>query len=101
MSVQSLPILWADESSSTGENLLDRTQRIYTTAGVLLPEDTAREVVERVRAAMPPSLGEPKFTTLVGSGVGRSALMSSLAAVPTESAALCGGQAVHGRCEAR
>ncbi|MFJ3097918.1 DUF3800 domain-containing protein [Streptomyces hydrogenans] len=72
------PTVYADESNSTGENLLDPAQPIFCAAGVYVDADLARSVVDGVKAQMAAPLGEPKYTLLSKTPKGRSALLTAL-----------------------
>jgi hypothetical protein len=71
------PTVYADESSSTGENLLDRAQPVFCAAAVHLDDSLARQIVDDVKAQLPPTHGEPKYTALSQTGTGRDALIDA------------------------
>jgi len=77
-----LPTVWADESSWTGENLVDPAQPVYAIGAVLLDDDFARGLVSRVRAVLPETMGEAKYTTVVNSEAGRAELIAALREIP-------------------
>lgn len=76
--------VYADESGSTGENLLDPAQPVFVTAAVHLDDDVANSILGRLVAALP-GWGEPKYTSLIRSSAGRAALVEALIAVPPDS----------------
>ncbi|MGW7244643.1 DUF3800 domain-containing protein [Streptomyces sp. NPDC054804] len=78
----SLPVVYADESSNSGQNLLDPDQPVFTVAGVHLPDDLAASIVDEVRAQLPPTQGEPKYGSLARSSRGRKALMRAFEQLP-------------------
>lgn len=80
-----LPIVYADESNNTGENLRDEDQPVFTVAGVQLDDDRANDIVETVAAAMQKGAGEPKYSVLARRPRGRALLMSAFTALPTDS----------------
>lgn len=75
------PTVYADESNSTGENLLDPAQAIFCAAGVYVDADLARGIVDDAVAQMPASLGEPKYTTLSKTLNGQSVLLKALSSL--------------------
>ncbi|MFE1367746.1 DUF3800 domain-containing protein [Streptomyces anulatus] len=80
--IASLPVVYADESMNSGQNLLDPNQPVFSVAGVHLPDDLAASIVDEIRAQIPPSQKEPKYTSLVRSSGGRKALMRAFAQLP-------------------
>ncbi|MGX1543113.1 DUF3800 domain-containing protein [Streptomyces adustus] len=70
--------VYADESHSTGENLLDPAQPVFCAAAVYVDDRLAQQVVDAVRAKLPAGHGEPKYTTLSKTPHGRAALLSAL-----------------------
>ncbi|MFD3874277.1 DUF3800 domain-containing protein [Streptomyces sp. NPDC058623] len=81
--------MYADESNSTGENLLDPAQPVFCVAGVCIDDDLARQVVDDVRAALPPGHGEAKYTTLSKTSKGRSILLSAFDSLAGETIRAC------------
>lgn len=80
--IASLPVVYADESMNSGQNLLDPNQPVFSVAGVHLPDDLAASIVDEIKADIPPSQKEPKYTSLVRSSGGRKALMRAFAQLP-------------------
>ncbi|MEV6190312.1 DUF3800 domain-containing protein [Streptomyces albidoflavus] len=76
------PVVYVDESANSGQNLLDPHQPVFTVAGVHLPDDLAASIVDEVRGQLPRNLREPKYTSLAGSGRGRTALMNAFSRLP-------------------
>ncbi|AWL87180.1 DUF3800 domain-containing protein [Streptomyces globisporus] len=73
--------VYADESASTGENLLDPAQPVFCAAAVYVDDELAHQVVDAVRAKLPPGHGEPKYTSLAKTPNGRAALLSAFDAL--------------------
>ena len=71
------PTVYADESNSTGENLLDPAQPVFCAAVVHIDDHMARQVVDDVKARLPRGHGEPKYTSLSKTDKGRSALLTA------------------------
>lgn len=69
--------VYADESHSTGENLLDPAQPVFCAAAVYVDDGLAQQVVDAVRAKLPSGHGEPKYTALSKTPHGRAALLSA------------------------
>ncbi|MEU6160957.1 DUF3800 domain-containing protein [Streptomyces sp. NPDC047130] len=69
--------VYADESSSTGENLLDSAQPVFCAAAVFIDDGLAQQIVDAVKAALPSGHGEPKYTALSKTPHGRAALLSA------------------------
>ncbi|WP_255954599.1 DUF3800 domain-containing protein [Streptomyces odontomachi] len=78
----SLPVVYADESSNSGQNLLDPDQPVFTVAGVHLADELAASIVDEVRAQLPPTQGEPKYGSLARSSRGRKALLRAFEQLP-------------------
>ncbi|WP_331773351.1 DUF3800 domain-containing protein (plasmid) [Embleya sp. NBC_00888] len=78
----SLPVVYADESSNSGQNLLDPDQPVFTVAGVHLADELAASIVDKVRAQLPRTQGEPKYGSLARSAGGRKALMGAFEQLP-------------------
>ncbi|WP_331720483.1 DUF3800 domain-containing protein (plasmid) [Streptomyces sp. NBC_00161] len=76
------PVVYADESSNSGQNLLDPDQPVFTVAGIHLPDELAASIVDEVRAQLPPTQGEPKYGSLARSARGRKALMRAFEQLP-------------------
>ncbi|RKS05986.1 uncharacterized protein DUF3800 [Nocardiopsis sp. Huas11] len=85
MSLSGLPVVYVDESSNSGENLLDPNQPVFTVAGVHLPDDAASATVAEVRSRLPTTQGEPKYGSLARAGRGREALLWAFAQLPPDS----------------
>jgi hypothetical protein len=83
MDQQTLPVVYADESSSTGNNLLDQSQPVFVEAAVHLSDDLAREILDEVKLVLPVTHGEPKYTSLAKTHVGREALLRAFSHLPT------------------
>ncbi|CAM5568785.1 DUF3800 domain-containing protein [Streptomyces aurantiogriseus] len=79
------PTVYADESSSTGENLLDPDQPVFCAAAVHLDDSLAQQTVEDVKAHLPSTHGEPKYTALSQTGTGRDALIAAFDTLVGES----------------
>jgi hypothetical protein len=47
-----LPVVYADQSNNTGENLRDEDQPVFTVAGVHLDDDRANDIVKAVTGAV-------------------------------------------------
>ena len=77
-----LPVVYADETHNTGENLLDDDQPVYVVGGLHLSDDLAGDIVEQVRGARQRGAGEPKFQVLARRSSGRRLLLSALSRVP-------------------
>lgn len=77
-----LPVVYADESSNSGQNLLDPHQPVFTLAGVHLPDEMAASIVDEVRSQLPPTQGEPKYGSLARSSAGRRALKRAFGSMP-------------------
>ncbi|MFD9078200.1 DUF3800 domain-containing protein [Streptomyces erythrochromogenes] len=80
-----LPAVYADESSNSGQNLLDPEQPVFTVAGVHLGDELAVSIVDEVRAQLPPTQKEPKYASLARSSRGRKALMRAFGQLPAGS----------------
>lgn len=80
--IANLPVVYADESSNSGQNLLDPDQPVFTVAGVHLPDELAASIVEEVRAQLPATQKEPKYSSLARSSNGRKALLKSFEQLP-------------------
>ncbi|MEJ8662301.1 DUF3800 domain-containing protein [Streptomyces sp. MS1.AVA.4] len=76
------PVVYADESSNSGQNLLDPDQPVFTVAGVHLSDELAASIVDEVSAQLPPTQGEPKYGSLARSSRGRKALMRAFEQLP-------------------
>lgn len=72
-----MPTVYADESHSTGENLLDPAQPVFCAAGICVDDELARQVVDCVKATLPSGHGEPKYTSLSKTPMGREVLLSA------------------------
>ncbi|MFF9286414.1 DUF3800 domain-containing protein [Streptomyces griseosporeus] len=77
-----LPVVYADESSNSGQNLLDPDQPVFTLAGVHLSDELAGSIVDEVRSQLPRTQGEPKYGSLARSSVGRKALKRAFGSLP-------------------
>src|SRR6266511_3633484 len=73
-----LPVVHADESDSTGENLTDQRQQIYTHAAIHVADQTAAALTHAVVSALPRGHGEPKYAALAKTGRGRALLLEVL-----------------------
>jgi hypothetical protein len=80
-----LPIVYADESNNTGENLRDSNQPVFTVAGVHLDDQVAESLVAAVKAALQTGAGEPKYSLLRKRPHSRAALRDALRSLPTDS----------------
>ncbi|WP_159053421.1 DUF3800 domain-containing protein [Streptomyces regalis] len=79
------PTVHGDESSSTGENLLDAAQPVFCAAAIHLDDDLACQTVDEVKAQLPATHGEPKYTSLSQTGRGRDALVAAFDSLVSES----------------
>src|SRR6266545_414227 len=73
-----LPVVHADESDSTGENLTDQQQLVYTHAAIHIPDQTAATLTHAVVRALPEGHGEPKYSALAKTARGRALLLEVL-----------------------
>jgi hypothetical protein len=80
-----LPTVYVDESNNSGENLLDLNQPTYALAAVRADPAQAATVVEKLRAALPSGQAEPKYSSLIRSARGRSALLAAFRELPSDS----------------
>ncbi|MFE6038771.1 DUF3800 domain-containing protein [Streptomyces sp. NPDC056452] len=69
--------VYADESHSTGENLLDPAQPVFCAAAVYVDDELAQQIVDDVKAKLPSGHGEPKYTLLSKTPKGRASLLSA------------------------
>jgi hypothetical protein len=81
-----LPRVYVDESSSTGENLLDLSQPVFVIASISVQDDVAAALVDNVTSQLPKGHGEPKYTALAKTGHGRAALLECFKQIPSDSA---------------
>ncbi len=77
-----LPVVYADESSNSGQNLLDPDQPVFALAGVHLSDELSASIVDEVRSQLPPTQGEPKYGSLARSSRGRRALKRVFEGLP-------------------
>jgi Protein of unknown function (DUF3800) len=77
-----LPIVYADESNNSGENLTDSHQPVFAASAVLMDATNAAAIVQSVRAQLPAGYGEAKYSSLSKSGTGRRVLLDVLARLP-------------------
>ncbi|MET8012886.1 DUF3800 domain-containing protein [Streptomyces sp. NPDC005271] len=77
-----LPVVYVDESSNSGQNLLDPYQPVFTLAGVHLHDELAASIVDDVRSQLPATQGEPKYGSLARSSAGRRALKRAFESLP-------------------
>ena len=84
MSLLIPPKVYFDESNSTGENLLDPSQPVFSLAAVNVQNDLAAELVYDVISQLPPGHGEPKYTALAKTGHGRAALLECFKRLPSD-----------------
>jgi hypothetical protein len=84
MSLLILPRVYVDESNSTGENLLDTSQPVFSLASISLQDDLAAALVDDVVSQLPKGYGEPKYTSLARSGRGRAALLRCFRKLPRD-----------------
>ncbi|TKK82818.1 DUF3800 domain-containing protein [Kribbella jiaozuonensis] len=85
MSEEQLPVVFADESNNTGENLTDANQPVFAVAGVHLDDGAAQDLVDHVLAALKVGAGEPKYSKVRRSPKGKDALLDVLSSLPAES----------------
>ncbi|MDV9189576.1 DUF3800 domain-containing protein [Streptomyces sp. SR27] len=76
--------MYADESHSTGENLLDPVQPVFCAAGVYVDDQLARQIVDNVKAELPEGHGEPKYTSLSKTPKGRATLLTAFNSLTEE-----------------
>jgi uncharacterized protein DUF3800 len=81
-----LPIVYADETYNTGENLLDPDQPVFVVAGLHLDDELADDIVNDVKKTRQKHAGEPKYSILSKRPAGRAILMSALRRLPEGSA---------------
>jgi Protein of unknown function (DUF3800) len=86
MSLMILPRVYVDESNSTGENLLDPSQPVFSIAAVSVQDDLATALVDNVTSQLPKGHGEPKYTALAKTGHGRAALLECYKKIPRDGA---------------
>ena len=84
MSLLIPPKVYFDESNSTGENLLDPSQPVFSLAAVNVQNDLAAELVYDVISQLPLGHGEPKYTALAKTGHGRAALLECFKRLPSD-----------------
>lgn len=85
MNDAALPVVYADETHNTGENLRDADQPVFAVAGVHLDDELANDIVDSVTESMQKGAGEPKYTLLSRRSSGRAILMSAFEALPENS----------------
>jgi hypothetical protein len=85
MSGGQLPIVFADESNNTGENLQDVNQPVFTVAGVHLGDARADGLVAEVAGRLQDGAGEPKYSLLRRRARSRDALVETLKSLPPDS----------------
>jgi hypothetical protein len=78
--------VYFDESNSTGENLLDPSQPVFSLAAINVQDNLAAALVNDVVAQLPKGHGEPKYTTLAKTGRGRAALLGCFRKIPSDGA---------------
>jgi Protein of unknown function (DUF3800) len=74
--------IYADESGSTGENLLDHSQPVFAVAAVNIDTETSTSILQRVVAELPTGHGEPKYSSLSRTRRGRQALLRAFEGMP-------------------
>jgi len=84
MSLLIPPKIYIDESNSTGENLLDPSQPVFSLASVNVQDDIAAALVDDVISQLPKDQGEPKYMALAKSKRGRVALLGCLKKLPDD-----------------
>lgn len=80
-----LPIVYADKSNNTGENLLDLDQPVFSVAGIHLEDPTAQSFFGQVVTSLQARVGEPKYSLLRKRPRSRAALVDVLRALPADS----------------
>jgi hypothetical protein len=80
------PHVYADESNSTGENLLDPSQPVFAMGMVHIEDDLASSLVADVLQQLSEGHGEPKYTALAKTRTGRAALLDCFRRLPDGSA---------------
>jgi hypothetical protein len=86
MSLLILPRVYVDESNSTGENLLDHSQPVFSIASVNVQDDLATALVSDVSSRLPEGHGEPKYAALAKTRRGRTALLECFNKIPSDHA---------------
>ena len=76
--------VYADESGSTGENLLDESQPVFVVASVNVDNATANSILQSVLSELPAGHGEPKYSSLAKTRGGRLALLQAFDDTPPE-----------------
>jgi hypothetical protein len=74
--------IYVDESGNTGENLIDPAQPVFVLGSVSLDDASSAALVTRVTRQLPIGHGEPKYTSLAKTNVGRNALIECFSALP-------------------
>jgi hypothetical protein len=77
-----LPVVYADETHNTGENLVDDDQPVFAVGGANLPNDLACDLVGQVKRSRPQGAGEPKYQALSRRPAGKATLLSVLSQLP-------------------
>lgn len=78
-------MVYVDESSNSGQNLLDPNQPVFTVAGVHVVDDLATSIVDEIQAQLPPTQKEAKYGSLARSSRGRKALLHAFEQLPAGS----------------
>lgn len=81
MELQIPPTIYVDESNSTGENLLDPAQPVFTIGAICLDDDQATTLVNDVVHQLPKGHGEPKYSILARTRRGQESLLECLASL--------------------
>jgi hypothetical protein len=86
MSLLIPPKVYVDESSNSGENLLDPLQPVFSLGAVNLDDGLAAALVDEIRSQLPRGACEPKYSLLARSARGRAALINCFGQIPQGSA---------------
>jgi len=86
MAAPDRPTVYVDESNNTGENLMDLSQPVYVVAGVMMERGEAVDMLDAARNQLPAGFGELKFSKLMKSHAGQTAISVALKGMPKGSA---------------
>jgi hypothetical protein len=81
-----LPVVYADESNNSGQNLTDPKQPVFAASAVFMDTADAASIVHAVRTQLPNGHGEAKYSSLSKTRVGRRALLDAFARLPDDAA---------------
>lgn len=86
MSLVDAQSVYVDESGNTGENLIDPAQPVFVLGSIILDDTLSATLVGHVQRQLPKGHGEPKYTSLAKTKVGRRALMECISSLPPDAA---------------